>query len=848
MTEVMESCSITPLHHLSMPRFILFLFLALALTQPLQALTLTYSVQPRIGQRGTTVEVAIRGSVALNDTKEIIFDGPGIRAVAIGPMTQLSKPDYVGFPVDHEVKCRFEIAPDCAPGEHRFRVRTATQLSGLATFHVTPFPVVDEVEGKTGNDTPATAQSVPLEVTIRGSINNSARGDVDLYRVPAKAGERLSVEVDCVRLAHSDAGSSSYSTACDLALRVIDAAGRELAANDENPLHVQDPLLSLKLPADIGDYVFVEARTSVFDRHKAGYALHLGRFERPLAVYPAGGPPGEKLSVTLLGDPLGDRQTEIRVPNQTGTFQPFNDVPSGLPMRSFAGPNVLEDQAAGETPVPQIPAALNGILSKPGEVDRFRVKVKKGDRLRLRVYAATLGSPLDPFLNIRKDGETQPEISGDDASGRGLADRDIFGPSPRSGTCMKDTFDPSILWEPKSDGDYLVEIGANGGEGPTGVYRIEVMPPPDTVFSVLYARDPNTWNEHIGYTGLAVPQGNHWTVNVSLPFGQGTIFKGDMEIVAPGLPPGVTLGNTRISGAEHAARVAASRRANWPVEFIAGPDAKPGGAVITLAVRSTDPAKKIETGSMQWIPFLNSYGGDAWRVVKTERFIMAVTDPAPFSIELQAPTAPLVRGGGLAIPVKLTRCAGFDEPIDFACDNAPVGVNYQAAETIAGDRSEAVLQVTADANARLGAGPLSLVAYTRRSNHQWAHRGVAGEIRVSAPIILLNVAEPYLALSSEPASVRRGGRVSYRWTVTPKTAFAGEAEVKLLGLPKGVTVREPLPRITAAAKEVVFQVEATDEALLGPASSLECEIIVHAAGQEIRQRTGKGILRIDPKL
>jgi hypothetical protein len=29
---------------------------------------------------------------------------------------------------------------------------------------------------------------------------------------------------------------------------------------------------------------------------------------------------------------------------------------------------------------------------------------------------------------------------------------------------------------------------------------------------------------------------------------------------------------------------------------------------------------------------------------------------------------------------------------------------------------------------------------------------------------------------------------------------------------------------------------------------LECEIIVHAAGQEIRQRTGKGQLRIDPKL
>jgi hypothetical protein len=683
---------------------------------------------------------------------------------------------------------------------------------------------------------------VALDVTIRGSINGNAKGDLDLYRVPAKAGERLSVEVDCVRLSDASAGGSP----ADLAVRVLDAAGREIAANDENPLHIQDPLLSLKLPASTGDHVFIEVRRSIFHYSEVPYALHIGRFERPLAVYPAGGPPGAKLAVSLLGDPLGERQTEVTVSDRVSTFEPFVDVPSGLPMRSFAAPNVLEDTTAAETPVPQIPAALNGILAKPGEVDRFRVKVKKGDRLRLRVYAASLGSPLDPTLSIRKVGETQPEITGDDASGMGLLDRDIVGPRPRSGTCLKDSLDPSVLWESKSDGDYLIEVGANDGAGPAGVYRVEITPPPDAVFTVLYTRDLNTWSEHTGYTGLAVPQGNRWAVNVSLPFGQGTTFKGDMEIVAHGLPPGVTLGNTRISGAEHAARVAASRLADWPVEFIAGPDAKPGGAVITLDVRSTDPAKKIETASMQWLPFLNSSGGDAWRTVKTERYIMAVTDPAPFSIELQAPTVPLVRGGELAIPVKLTRRPGFDEPVDFVCDNAPVGVSYQPEETIASDRADAVLRVSAKSTAQIGTAPLSVVAFTRR--HSATSHGGTGNLRVSAPIIPITVAEPYLDLRSDPVSVRRHGSVPYHWTVTMKTSFEGEAEVKLLGLPKGVTVREPFPRITANAREIVFQIEATDEALLGPVNNLECEVIVHAAGQEIRQRTGKGILRIDPKL
>jgi hypothetical protein len=84
--------------------------------------------------------------------------------------------------------------------------------------------------------------------------------------------------------------------------------------------------------------------------------------------------------------------------------------------------------------------------------------------------------------------------------------------------------------------------------------------------------------------------------------------------------------------------------------------------------------------------------------------------------------------------------------------------------------------------------------------------------------------------------------------VTLKSPFEGEAVVNLLGLPKGVSVCKPLPRISALAKEVVFEIQASDEALLGPTTGLECEITVRAAGQEIRQRTGKGNLRIDPKL
>jgi hypothetical protein len=54
--------------------------------------------------------------------------------------------------------------------------------------------------------------------------------------------------------------------------------------------------------------------------------------------------------------------------------------------------------------------------------------------------------------------------------------------------------------------------------------------------------------------------------------------------------------------------------------------------------------------------------------------------------------------------------------------------------------------------------------------------------------------------------------------------------------------------LTKDSKQVSFLIEATDEALLGSVGGVTCEVAVQAGGQEIRQRTGNGRLRVDPKL
>jgi len=800
------------------------------------------SVRPRIGQRGTTVEVTINGWY-LRDAQEIVFYRPGIRVVSIEP---IGTPPEKPVPHWPNLKCVFEIAPDCPVGEHVFRVRSLTQLSMAATFNVTPFPVIDGPEadkdlGTRDNDSIATAMPVPLNTTIRAELDGRNTGDVDVYRVPAVPGGRLTVEVDSVRISdftHGHGEDSGY----DLKLRVVDAAGRQLAADDDNPLHVQDPLVSIRLPEKLppladgspGTFAFVEVHRSTFSGHTWPYVVHVGDWRRPLAAYPPGGPAGEAVPIRLLGDPLGEFTETVVIPKEPGTFGHAGDCPTPMLMRSSEIPNVLED-AAADTAVAALPAALNGIIAEPGDVDRFRVTVKKGDRYRVRVFAAALGSPLQPRLEITPpavDGQPAPASLVKYSSDR--EERDTFGISAYNGSVLPEAIDPSVVWEPKVDGEHVIAMADLRGEGrPTAVYRIEVEPARDAIHLVL----PNTlyWWEAPKWASFGIPRGDRWTVNVNLTPCQGNTFKGETEIVAEGLPPGVKLLPNRVpTGA-----------ARWPIQFEAAADAPLTGTVFSLVVKPVDPAVKLVSAMQQNLPFNNKPGGDAWKTVRLDRFMMAVLEKPPFSVEIDPPAAPIVRGGELAIPLRLVRRDGFDEPVGFQCDWKPAGIGVPPQVVLGPGETQGVLQISAEQSAPLGPQPLVVTACTKDRGEQGWHGD--GQIRVSSKIVPLVVAESFVEFAAEPESVRRGERKKMTWKVKHKTPFEGSAPVRMVGLPKGVEVREPLPSVTRDTQEIAFDIEGTDDALIGLTKDITCEVTVTQSGQAVRQRSGRGFLRVDPR-
>jgi hypothetical protein len=121
-------------------------------------------------------------------------------------------------------------------------------------------------------------------------------------------------------------------------------------------------------------------------------------------------------------------------------------------------------------------------------------------------------------------------------------------------------------------------------------------------------------------------------------------------------------------------------------------------------------------------------------------------------------------------------------------------------------------------------------------------------VRVASEVVTLEVVEPFVSLSTEPQSVRRGERVRYRWAVKQLRPFDGQAVVRMVGLPVGVTAVGPPPTIDKTSQEVVVELEATDAALLGLVNELKCDVVFNVNGGDISLRTGSGRLRIDPRL
>jgi hypothetical protein len=735
-------------------------------------------VSPRGGQRGSEINIVFAGG-RLGDTKEVLFYSPGFT---------VNKLEVVN---DSQVKAAVKIAPDCRLGEHILRLRTATGISEMRTFWVGPFPVIEEKEPNSDFDKP---QAIPLNVTVDGRVDSE---DNDYFSVQLKKGQRLSVEVEAMRLANGF---------FDPYVAILDSKRFELAATDDTPLLGQDACSSIVAPAD-GTYI-IQVRDSAYTGAGA-YRLHVGTFPRPLAVLPSGGRPGEELEVTFLGDPTGPIKQKVKVPatgTQTGIFcQDAGGIsPSPMPFRILAGDNVVEsgtnDKPAAATPF-TAPGAVNGVISRPGEVDHYRFKAKKGQTFDVHCYARRIGSPLDSVMYLYIMG-----------GGAIVGNDDAIGP------------DSYFRFSAPQDGEYVLTVTDHLKKGgPNYFYRLELT----ELASSSTLSIPKVAQYSQERQAIAVARGNRMATLVTVSRGA---WGGDAVLGANDLPPGVAIQAETMPG----------NLDTIPVVFEAAPTAEPASRLAEITSTPADPNLKGKVPSKFYQMaemVISGPGASIYWKAEVDRTAIVVTDEAPFQIEIVEPKVPLVQGGAMNLKIVAKRKARYNEPITIISMFNPPGVGSASSATIPANQTETVLPMNAAGNAQVRKWKTAVLGVANVKG---------GALWVSSQLATLEIAPPFVTFAMERGAVEQGKNTELFSKVQVLSPFAGPAKVKLVGLPPKVLTTDI--EITKDTKEFAFKLAVDKTAPAGQHRNIFCQVVVMANGEPILHNVGGTELRIDVPL
>lgn len=745
----------------------------------------SFSASPSLGgiaplgaQRGTEAVVTFNGA-RLGDAQEVLIYYPGITA---------KKLEVVN---DNSVKVTLAIAPDCRLGEHLFRLRTATGISDARTFWIGALPVVNEVEPNSEFTTP---QAIPLNTTVHGSIGGE---DVDYYVVECKKGQRLSAEIEAMRL-----GVGFW----DPFIAILNDKRFELVTSDDSTLTGQDGRCSVICPADGKYYVMVREASNGGGNQ---YRLHVGNFPLPTAVVPAGGKPGEEIEFTFLGDPAGPLKQKIKLPATADAnfrlhAQTADGVaPTGFKCRVIDLPNVVESGAnlnhATATAGPA-PVAFHGVVGQPGQQKFFKFAAKKGQVFDVRCYARQLGSPLDPVMHIAH--VTGQYITGND---------DSNGP------------DSYFRFSVPEDKEYCVYVHDHLQKGgPDYFFRIEVTPvAASTSLSIPKVDGNNVSNQD--RQSVTVPKGGRYATLVNV---QRAEWGGLANLSFPGLPAGTTATVDPVDPGF----------GTVPVVFEAKPDAALAGGLLDFVAAPADPKVAAISKVNLDVNYCIGLNNTPFHRHFVDRIAVAVTDTAPYSIEVIEPKAGIPQNAAYNLRIVAKRAPTFKGPITVYPLFTPPGLGIAGSAVIQPDQTETTLYVNAAPNAAARKWKTAITAVGDAGK---------GPVWTSSQLFTLEVVPPMVTLAQERAAMEQGQAGQVFGKVTVATPFAGEAVLKLIGLPAKVTTADI--KITKDSKEFAFNVTTVKESPAGKHGTY-CQVIIIHNGETLYQNAGGGELRIDVPL
>lgn len=753
------------------------------------------SLEPRGAQRGQAFKLTLIG--------EYLQAGAEISTTLPATFSRLAAAPEKG---DSELPLLVQLKEDAGPGLYPIRLRTEDGLSNVLLFSVGTLPETVEEESllkepseKDHNDSQAKAQKLAVPITVNGTLVGP---DQDYYRFSAKAGERLVFEVDARR-----AGS-----AIDPIVRVFNSTGKELAANNDAPGMGVDARVEVTF-AQAGDYVALVHDAKYSDQEQNFYRLKIGAFPYAESMFPLGWQRGKPVEVTLSG---GNLRAPVKVKPQMAP--PDSDfLPVALPgsaslpflLRLSDWPELLEvaesgapgaaaspgttvrasklaaapKEASARDLMPLPPSTVvNGRISRPGEVDKYRVRVSPGQHWTFEVEAASLG--VSKLLGVLSVYEARV--------GRRLALTELgpeAGTNPFSFESSRNEVDPRIhLTIPQDVTEVIVGLeDLLGRGGPNFGYRLMASPqPPDFTLELV------TPFVNIPANGTAAVE-----VLVSR---RG--YDGPIRLRIPDLPEDIVQEGGNIPAELNPPE---DRRAFAPgyLTLTAKPEAAPRSIRLTVlgeAVSSEVPIRKtvIAPGLVQTIrgtrqkPFKAPWLGTGLPT--------AVVKPVPLRIEFPTRHIRVVQGMDYSLAWKLVKESAVSGAIkvenprptasikDLRVLRRPEGMEYMEEGTFHILTTFATPLVTFD-----------LVADASRI------AGNKTERLITSPAVTVEIVPGYELKISEKLELKRGGRTAVAGKIKREPGFNAIVRVRAEDLPEQVSCEEVLVAADRTDFQLVFE-------------------------------------------
>jgi len=399
-------------------------------------------VSPQGIARGMTVELEIEG-FNLARASAIYFSEKGVSGkilrikelpdqsdIRLGSNGGVSTIDLGPLPPRNQVTVEIDIDTTAKIGPVNFRLLTPLGTSPVGAFLIEPF--FGEAADMEPNDTIEAAPEVYLPAIFTGVI--SRNGDVDTYKIKARAGQQIVFENSAPLL-----GSTLQPI-----VRILREDQSVLAEfGQDGPESVR--AFAHRFDKEGIYYIQISdfqqgGRASHFYRFKAG------DFSYVTSVYPLGIERGKSTTITVEGLNIASPKVEVQgTPDSLDAFatklrpgKAFNDVRLDLG-------NYPEQEATSDTNTLSFPSTVNGKLDTSA---KFHFKAKRGESLVFEINARRLGSDVDSFLEVL------------DATGKSI-ERTVIRPVWETTTTLRDHDSATRgirinSWNAMKVGDYVM--------------------------------------------------------------------------------------------------------------------------------------------------------------------------------------------------------------------------------------------------------------------------------------------------------------------------------------------------------------------------------------------------------